>query len=325
VAALLHSEGIDPVNIAGDWLPTGRSLARYTVANARLGIGFEAAWTAMHKSFEEQGWAGDWFKSEPRRLFNADQTIREGAMSRYGMTAVGDDFCEYIAWPATAARAAAAGLREEAYQKEDFACQAMRAYAEGGVPAHMAAAWTKLQMLHDLGLVHSDDLATCIGSGVSWSGPTNPAMEFNQEGEGPTLFNSNVEGGLYVTQIEASPDERWFRMRADGRISHDGDDFDATAHIGIFLGFDTDDDRERVTWPRGVYPLGAFGADHFRLDVPENSSANFIVSEGYMLIARASNTRVDGSVFIREVQRSVLVPFPQVFDPPLIVRFSFVP
>jgi len=52
-------------------------------------------------------------------------------------------------------------------------------------------------------------------------------------------------------------------------------------------------------------------------------AGNFDAKEGYVLVASSSGKLIEGSIFLTQAWRAQApLPVPQVFDPPLHIRFQ---
>jgi hypothetical protein len=112
-----------------------------------------------------------------------------------------------------------------------------------------------------------------------------------------------------------------YEMNAEGEANWSGDTYPATLRLQLDLA-GPDRPLEQVPWPRGVYELGRSGTNKFELRLDGAQAGDFDVSEGFALVAEASNDRIAGSVFITETWRlHAPVPVPEVHDPPLVFRF----
>ena len=322
---LLNATASTSDAFGGFWDPSSRTLASETIARVRLDKGLAIEWQRVHESFVSLGWAraypcvpgrpcdtdGAAFRSGTD--WGAHETTEAGVMSRYGGTSYWDDIADMVSWPIAAPVFADAGLPNGPRNKEDFACQELGATSGDEVPSRVAAVYTKLKFLQDLGLVHTDDVDACIGAGVRL--PIDaPGFDFWQD----DVLRRSFRDGLGGTILHYTDDRNAFEARGAGAASFDGTEYPATIRVELQLG---PGPLELASYPRGVYVLGA-GGNVFELRMPDAPAGNFDVTEGFALVAEASASHIAGSLHITEGFRlDAPVPVPQVFDPPLIIRF----
>jgi hypothetical protein len=56
--------------------------------------------------------------------------------------------------------------------------------------------------------------------------------------------------------------------------------------------------------------------------MPDAPAGSFDVTQGFVLVAEASNKKIDGSIVVQKVMRWLApLPVPEVYDPPLVIRF----
>ena len=323
-AANLFSEVSElSVDVAGPWLRSSRGLAALTLERTRLRRGMEHEWSRLHEGFVSIGWADAYPESiEAARgvsgLHDFQQTARAGAMSRYRTTSLSDDIAELVSWTTLASQYEDAGIPPGRNEREDYACQAMATYDGEGVPSRYSAVYSKLRFLQDLGLVYESDVERCIGPVALIDVPEG--MRLYTEGSEGRLFASEVSG-----QIGTLAGRYVFEMSAAGRAAFSDVDYPATATFRLDLGEPESTDVARVSWPRGVYPIMPGTRNVFSLRLEGVAAGNFDVTDGYAYVAESSNALIEGSVFITQAFRAdAPAPVPQVFDPPLQVRFRLV-
>lgn len=322
--ALLSAEGSVPGNFAGGWVPEARTLANDTIDRVRLEKGLHREWQRMHDSFASLGWANAYPQTLTQILETAadianwtpSQVAEAGAMSRYGATNRADDIADMVAWPLMGPLFRAAGIPEGARDKEDFACQQMRAYTERNVPSRLSAVFTKLSFLRELGLVWPEDAENCMGPDIGIQ-TTTPGMHFWQDDSLLRSFTTGVTAAIGTDQSGT----RVFVMDAEGQAEFSDVTYPASAQLSLAL--EPGSVRiEQVSWPRGVYSIAPGTGNEFLLRLEGAASGNFDVIDGFALVVESSNDRIAGSVFIRIAFRlSAPIPVPQTFDPPLVVRF----
>jgi len=113
----------------------------------------------------------------------------------------------------------------------------------------------------------------------------------------------------------------FFEMKADGPLlvgtAEDG-------YRGVFveasLRLDLDqglmEEIDNVSWPRGLYRISSpdLGSTTFIAKFPDANTSTTWATGGYVLVARASNERIEGSAFITSTTRPFApVPVPEPF------------
>ncbi len=324
-AEFLLGDATDASERGGDWEETERSLAEATIENTRLRGGLRASLLKLHASFEALGWADPYAFVEgmsaaersaaiTRLVALAPNEVAElGAMSGYGSTAVHDDFAEMVAHPITEQV-----LTDGSAARGRFVasgCVAMRDYDDPSVPQQLAALYTKLRFVRDLGLISEDDFRRCAGPSIGLA-TVGEGITVLQGGEVQRLFANSPDAGI------GTRDGRYlFSLSAGGTIERGGETHGATVTLRLDLA-DAETPLEHVSWPRGVYPLNLASPHVFALDSPTDPGANFFVEEGFALVTEATNDRLAGSVFVRLARRGGVGGIaPDTYDPPLIFRF----
>lgn len=324
--ALLNSEGVGLQHFEGDWPVASRSVASTTVDHVRVRWGMNNEWRRTHFSFRDLGFALPYPTTSGEisavRRWEAEQTAESGFMSRYGASQFEEDIAEMVTWTYMAPHFRAAGIPNGRRQTEDFACQIMREHDERSVPGRLSAAYTKLMFLSDLGAVHPDDVEACKG----------PNLGLPLDGPGFHVWQEQIrlrsfERGITAAIGQTTGGAQVFEMNGEGEAAFGDDMYPATFRLQLDLtqsvpGAEVQRIFDNPPWPRGIYPLALTGNNKFELRLDGAAAGNFDVSEGFVLVAEASNDRIAGSVFITQVWRlSAPIPVPEVYDPPLTVRF----
>ena len=315
VDALLGAEGLRPGS-AGGWAPGSRSLARRTIDRVGINRGFAREWLRVHDSFESLGWAEPHKEDESLRpAFSAapaELVAHAGFVSWYGGTAPGDDIAEAIAWPTMLGLYEELGVAHDRWDRSDAGCHTMRAYKDGGVPSRFAALYTKLAFLEDLGLLAPEDVDRCTGPGVA----------LYEDERGFVVLQNDVVQRRFVQNPASRNDGEMYHFEADGGLGFGDTDVRARAMLRVPV----DSEGGLPSWPRGVYPLSPLEPTDLRFVSDEEPAASFAVTDGFLLVARASDDGLIGSAFVREGLRyDAPFPVPQVFDPPLVVTFNDAP
>jgi hypothetical protein len=319
---LLTSEGARAGNYGGAWGLPPRTLVGKTIGRVRLEKGLKDEWLRMHESFVDQGWAASYPSGKggvkERDNWSPKQVAHGGFMSQYGSKAWWDDIAEFVAHsyvaPELTAGIRGAGRPEDL--RQDFACREMQSHDEKNVPARLAAAYTKLLFLKDLGLVTQQDVTACTGPNLGLSTP-EPGFQFWQGTMRLRSFRNGLKAGIGTK----AGGKKVFTMSGEGEANFGDSPYPARIDLQLDLGgrFDTLDE---VSWPRGVYQLGLTGDNNLRLRLDGAKAGNFDAMRGFVLVSESSNERISGSIFLTQAFRlHAPLPVPQVFDPPLTIRF----
>ncbi|MGK2924141.1 MAG: hypothetical protein ACSLE2_00825 [Lysobacterales bacterium] len=318
--ALLNSEGLDLDTFInnGGWSPIARVMANEVIKQVRLKAGFGDEWSRVHDSFVDQGWATDYYDLASVWGLNQRQVTRSGFMSPYGSSNHADDIAEAIGWTYMGRHYPAKGV---AASRRDFGCMEMAAHGDKSIPAHLAAIYTKLHFLRDVGLIASEDVSHCKGSGIGIP-ITVEGFESWEGGVKKHTYSSGVEAGIGTKSLTRA---KVFTMKAEGVVGFGETSYPAKFELHLDLE-STLTPIEFVPWPRGVYQLGAsfWEANKFTLRAEDAASANWDADQGFVLVTEASSDRIVGSIFLTRVLRvSTPSPLPvyDAFNPPRVLRF----
>lgn len=316
--ALLNSESsLRERGFSGNWEPEPRALAGQTVQNVRLRKGLRMEWLRVHASFQDVGWAhghqsgqGD---LDAVKLWSANQTAEAGFMSWYGATSLEEDIAEIVAWPYMTDLF----FGVEGEERQDLACQEMRRYRDKNIPSRLAAVYTKLMFVRDLGLVMPEDAERCTGRDIGLPPMSAQGFEIWQGNMQLTSFSGDVSAGLGTLPTG----NRVLQMSATGEAEFGAKRYPATLRLQLDLQ-GSGEPLDNVSWPRGVYRLGrAGGNSSLGLALEGNMAGSFDALEGYALVVEASTRQIAGSIFLTKVMEYSAPPTPEVYDPPLIIRF----
>ncbi len=322
----------------GGWTFESEQVAGDLVRSTRLLGGIRREWLRMHEAFVTEGFGADAYSSvapdgecaPDLRFYDAEQTTEASFMSRYGGTNHGEDVADMVAWAEVAPMFRAEGV-SSIYNAgdteacggrsamidipEDSACQAFRDHTEENIPQRLAAAYTKLRLVRELGMISEEAFDTCRGE-VGFDVP-GPGFHVYEDGEFQRSFNQGVTATIGT--IDGGP--RKFIMNAEGEASFGGETVPAELTLELELG-PNDVDISQISWPRGGYRLTEVDQDRFRLFLPDAPAGSFESREGFVLVTAASNDRIEGSVVIQQAWRWLApLPVPEVYDPPLVFRF----
>ena len=336
---LLTFQGARAGDYVGSWEAPARPLADETIDRVRLKKGLPDEWQRLHGSFVAQDWAGRYTLSQFENLpipedvalledlpipqSRANWSSREitdaGFMSKYGAKNWAEDIATFVGHTYMS-QPWLQGLRdagEDMNLREDAGCWEMQEYGERNLPSRLAAVYTKLLFLRDLGLVAVEDVEECTGSSLGLL-LTTPGFHFWEGDEHKRAFGQGV-----TAKIGTAPPGRYvYQMEAEGRASFDDKEYPAKARMTLSLE-DGSVPLEEVAWPRGVYEFGLLERHNaFQVRLDGARSGNIDVYEGFALVAEASNSRIAGSIFMHKAMRPhAPLPVPQVFDPPMMIRF----
>jgi hypothetical protein len=197
-----------------------------------------------------------------------------------------------------------------------WACQTFRTYNCDGIPLDYAAAYTKLRLVYELGMITQDVFDECVGD-VGFEVP-GPGFHVYIGGDFQRSFDQAVTASIGVREGESS---RKFFMNAEGRARFGDEEFDAEIALELVVG-PGDVEIDQVSWPRGGYALTRVDRDSFRLHMPDAPAGSFEASQGFVLVTASNNDLIEGSVVITEAWRWLApIPVPEVYDPPLVFRF----
>ncbi len=316
--ALLNSEGKSLRGMAygGHWMGGQRAVAKETIERVRLAKGFAEEWRRVHDSYVSLDWARGYTWIDDPYEWPPAQVAEGGFISPYAATNLADDIAETVAWTYMGHEYATAGVGN---RRRDYACIQMQLHADKSLPARLAAVYTKLHFVKDLGLVTPQDVEQCTGVNIGIA-VSSEGFEVWQGGDKKRSFASNVSAGI-GTKMTGT---KVFKMEAEGGASFGEANYPATMtlHLDLHAAFEGID---MVPWPRGAYELGSFfDGSQLMLRLDGAAAGNIDSEEGYAVVVEASNERIVGSVFMTQALRpSTPSPLPvyQNFDPPLVVRF----
>ena len=317
----------------GAWSFEARSMARQAIKKTRLDKGFYNEWQRLHRSFVSQGWAGRYDNDAYRKILqfigaelkrpttrdNASslKIAQDGFMNSYGGSNWAEDIATFVGnvyiGPDMASGIKQAGLSEDL--REDVACRELQRQKDRNVPANLAAVYTKLMFLLDLGLVKKEDVEKCTGPDFGMLDVSGKGFYFFEKGKLLRSFENNVKAGMGSKGIG-----NVFEMRAEGTAKFGGKSYPASMKLSLGVGVGP---LEKTSWPRGVYKLGLIGPKSLILRLDGGRAGNFNAKNGYVLVASSSDDLISGSIFLTQAWRpEAPIPVPQVFDPPLNIRFQ---
>lgn len=318
----------------GSWTFEARTMARNIIEKTRLEKGFYKEWQRMHRSFVAQKWAQRYDNDGYERVFqqpirdmlnkprwkNAsfEQIANSGFMNAYGATSWAEDIATFAGnvyiGPEMAAGIKGSDNPNEDL-REDMACRAMQAHGTQNIPSKLAAVYTKLMFLLDVEILKEEDVAKCIGSKLGMNKVSGQGFYFFEEDKLLRSFENKVEAGMGSKGVG-----NVFEMRAEGNAAFGGKSYPASMKLSLGVGVGS---IETASWPRGVYTLGLIGPNNLSLRLDGAQAGNFDAKDAYVLVASSSNKHISGSIFLTQAWRpNAPIPVPQVFDPPLNIRFQ---
>jgi len=333
--ALLNAEGESLRGMAygGSWVEGARQVAKETIDQVRLAKGFAEEWRRVHDSFVSMGWAQGyaWLDDlvasaaeyievsapeTPSSEWTKAELAEAGFISHYAATNLADDIADSVAWTYMGYEYAREGVGN---RRRDYSCIQMQLQTTKELPARLAAVYTKLQFLKDLGLVKPQDVKQCTGVNIGLP-ITAEGFEVWQGGTKKRSFTDGVDA-VIGTKLTGT---KVFKMEAKGGVGFGDTSYPATMtlHLDLEAAFE---DIDEVPWPRGVYQFGSFfDGNNLMLRLDGAAAGNFDAEDGFAIVAEASNDRIVGSLFLTRALRPSApstLPVYQNFDPPLIIRF----
>ena len=316
--ALLNSLGLSLYTVIshGDWPLTARVMADETIEKVRLKSGFGDEWSRVHDSFVDLGWATDYVDINVAWNLSPTQVAHSGFMSPYSASGHFEDVAEAIGWTYIGTDYARAGVAD---RRQDYGCIQMMMHSQKDLPSNLAAIYTKLLFLKDVGLVDPNDVKDCTGINIGLPISTE-GFEIWQGGVKKRNFDSGVKAGIGTKAITPS---KIFTMKGEGVVGFGDASYPASMELHLDLG-SAALPIDYVPWPRGVYKFGSFWAgNNLLLRVDGAASGNWDAEDGFAIITEASKDRIVGSIFLtRALRVSAPSPMPAYdsFNPPLIVR-----
>ena len=317
-AHLMESFGPDYEGPPNVWPADTRQTAEKFVDDARLRDGFRSEWERLNSEFADIGYGTGYDRGRKGRL----QAPPLGFMTVYGGATVGEDIAEAASW------VIAKPLMSRQYKgvtpnvaEWQYACSKLEAYKGIGVPTELAALYTKLSFLRDIGFISDDDILGCMGSG-------SVGLIGNGEIDGIRFFEYKTWRHLssYDTDLKATRTGDMFGVSAWSQITVAGKSYRALVEIDFRVG--------ETKLPRGIYkislcnvllPVGQVPFTSrvlFRRRVEGNNSQSICASQAQVLVTRATESHIEGSVFLEKAWKFSTPPVPEVSGFPVHVIFS---
>lgn len=280
---------------ASQWPAWSVALARAAAERVRLRVSFEAEWNRLHRSFVDVGLAQPYGPKLP-----ASEVARAGFMTPYGGTDPSEDIADVVA------QVQASGIQGfdvidadvNRMERADQGCLAFESVSDG-LPGNLAALYTKIMLLRDVGLVSPEAAAACLGKAGFNTRDTEGLHFFTQDSEYRRTFTDGLSAGIGRT---SEGDRFKFQLSAKGTLPVDGVEHAATFLLNLDLG-PTSESLDRVSWPRGIYPLELLGDNRLIVAVPDMNHVTYHVDSGFVLISTATNDRIEGAIIMNRATR----------------------
>lgn len=253
-----------------NWSPEAVNDAKEVVKKYSLGANLTSAWYELHNSVYEQG-IGEVIESAPPGAnwgqwctLSDGEAIAGGFATPYGANMVADDIAEYASEVILDGGSAAVCAQ--------FAGQA----GKDDFPPELALAYTKLKLLHTLGVLTDGQFDACT-DGIE-IGRTTPGIELNEQ-----VFTTELKAGYYDYEgtryfaILGQGVEQW-QLLYEAAVEP-GQSPIGAHKFGTISGF---------TIPFGLPDNGAY------LNHPDTPRASIT---GLLVISEVTEDRVEGAVF----------------------------
>lgn len=280
---------------ASQWASASVTLAAAAMKRMRIRVSFEAEWNRLHQSFVNVGLARPYGPKLP-----AGDVASAGFMTAYGGTKPSEDIAEFVAQvqASNISSFKAISATVNRGERPDLGCIAL-SEVYSGVPGNLAALYTKISLLRDVGLISSEAAAACTGNAAIDTRDAPGIHFFSHEGEFQRTFNTEVSATM---GSNTSGDRFKFRLSAKGTAMVGGVEHPAEFSLILDLG-PTSETIERVSWPRGIYQLALLGENRLIVTVPSAGHATYHVDDGMVLITSASAERIEGSIVMNRATR----------------------
>lgn len=286
----------DEATDASQWSAASVALADEAMERMRLRVSFQAEWNRVHSSFVAAGLARPY---GPRLA--PSEVASGGFMTAYGGTAASEDIAEMASQVQASGISDFAAITETVNrgQRTDLGCMALAGVERREVPGNLAALYTKILLLRDVGLVTEEAAAACMGrTGIDTRG--TPGIHFfTQEGEYRRTFTDGL-GASIGTRPDG--DRYKFQLAAEGTLPVNGEEHAATFLLTLDMG-PASGDIERVSWPRGLYQLELLGENTLVIAVPDAGHVTYHVDNGMVLITSATSDLIEGAIIMNRATR----------------------
>lgn len=326
----------DSVNYVGDWAPSEVSTMFAAVKKMRLKAGLDPAWMQLHNSFLLLAWAEPHLKlpgTTQQKIdeeMNAikdlphDQITERGFISVYGAKDVNEDFAETVTHPITRKLFEDSNIEYGLGAKRgDLGCKTLNERPPGRVNHRVAALYTKLSMVRDMGMITQEQFDDCVGP-VGLARPDTRLALFVDDELSLTFRDVTTHFGterVYEFAIQAKGDV----PTTEG------------VRVGNFTFFThplwppgiADHNRRDASYVRGAFRVELDGLDTRPPDTRQSITfendrhLSHYATDGYALIARATDDVYEGAIIINAAERT-FAPFgvPHEMPAPYHYRFN---
>jgi len=180
----------------GLWGAEALRLADKTIASMRLEKGLFQEWNRMHNAFVRKGLADPYYGNQWTQILGKSP----GFAFTYGGEDTAEDIAEITGW-ALISKLFAGVAGEQVYPTKNRACLAMQKLPGPGIPAKLAAVFTKVGFAHSLGFITDEAYDDCVGN-------------LKIRGDGSGFFT--IEAGQQIVQYTRDVKGRIGSMGGDG-------------------------------------------------------------------------------------------------------------
>lgn len=295
------------------WPAGTRAAAREVIEGMRLDRGLFQEWSRIHDTFRRRGWASAYYGDGWSARRGADHPA-SGFMSAYGGENVTEDIAEMTGWALVSSRAGEGSA-------QDHACRAMRSEPGPAIPSRLATVFTKVGFLESAGFITERTYDDCVRN-----------LKIRGRGSGFFTFEGTKQVNRYASNVRGRIGRLdgtgpWvFELEAEGTVGiEDEGTRPARAVLRLVLA-PPGEDLANVSFPRGAYRIGPGGHPENSMRIHYDSEGReklgIEITEGHVLVARASHDLVEGSVFIQKyINHTELLKVPVPPDPPRVLTF----
>lgn len=316
------------------WDPDAVAAAKEAIQRTRIKAGLAEEWGKLNGRFEEVDLAGDYDGS---RLQDASAPAPKGFMTVYAGHDVLEDIAETESWMSfklfqenfTLGDITTLDLGVYPDLKPQFeyrtACEDLQKANSQGIPGGLAAIYTKMNFIVDLGFATQEAFDHCIGNGKVGLKrlQRGTGLGFQVfDGENWNIINEYDKQVTYVREADK------IKIGARNVIKKNGKEYPAI--LGLEIAIDPG------SMPRGVYKISKcnkfplYVTDRvrpasdamFTLDVAGVRSNSFCAYNALVLVSRATRRRMEGAVVLQKLVKFSAPPVPE--KPKYPVQYTFV-